>query len=134
MDSTFSSRYQGENDLALQKRLQQPAMSAFARRDAYAGTCRHRSRPARDQHGGYIRVGIRLSDFRISTVGGYFLDALFIELVERDPPALIVFFEGQATGQTLAFAKRLEQGAATTQRAAAPAIQVSASNEPRPNS
>ena len=37
-------------------------------------------------------------------------DALFIALVERDRGALIVFFEGQATGQTLAFAKRLEQG------------------------
>jgi CRISPR-associated protein Csy1 len=37
-------------------------------------------------------------------------DALFIELVERDPQALIVFFEGQATGQTRAFARRLEQG------------------------
>ena len=36
-------------------------------------------------------------------------DALFVALVERDPRALIVFFNGQATGQTLAFAKRLEQ-------------------------
>jgi len=36
-------------------------------------------------------------------------DALFIALVERDTRALIVFFDGQAKGQTLAFAKRLEQ-------------------------
>jgi CRISPR-associated protein Csy1 len=36
-------------------------------------------------------------------------DALFIDLVERDHEALIVFFEGQATGQTLAFAARLER-------------------------
>ena len=37
-------------------------------------------------------------------------DALFIELVERDPQALIVFFEGQATGQTLAFASAPRTG------------------------
>jgi len=37
-------------------------------------------------------------------------DALFIELVERDHEALIVFCEGQASGQTLAFAARLERG------------------------
>jgi len=37
-------------------------------------------------------------------------DTLLIELVERDQEALIVFFEGQATGQTLAFAARLERG------------------------
>lgn len=36
-------------------------------------------------------------------------DALFIQLVDRDPRALIVFFDGQSTGQTIAFAKRLEQ-------------------------
>ena len=36
-------------------------------------------------------------------------DAPFIELLGRDPQALIVFFEGQATGQTLAFGRRLEQ-------------------------
>ena len=37
-------------------------------------------------------------------------DAIFLDLVERDPDALIVFFAGQSSGQTQAFGKRLESG------------------------
>jgi len=58
-------------------------------------------------------------------------DALFIQLVDRDPRALIVFFDGQSTGQTIAFAKRLEQAMRARSVPPRQHIQVPAADGPR---
>jgi CRISPR-associated protein Csy1 len=89
--TNFLLAYQGENDLALQEGYSSLVAALLG------GAVPQLQAPLAGtrEHGGKIRVGFISSDFRISTVGGYFLRC--ITDLPRDRFHVSAFYTGHPT-------------------------------------